>query len=138
MLPPTPAQDAYTSTLFKLHRKFAESQGAWWVLSAKYGWLWPDTPIEDYDQKFRPEQLHQLCSLTPEFRHLRLSNRAAAMMSVYRARTGQDIKRVILLGGWLYRDIAKRELRHFGLTIDEPFAGLDLFQTMKALKSAQA
>jgi hypothetical protein len=138
MLPPTSAQDAYTSTLFRLHRRFAESRGAcWWILSAKYGWLWPDTPIEDYDRKFTADQLNQVCSLTRDFDHLRWSNRAAAMLSTYRDRTGIRIDRVVLLGGWLYREVAKRELRNLGLTIEEPFAGLDLFQTMKALKGAQ-
>src|SRR5947209_8592142 len=49
----TPAKDAYISPVFKLHRRYAESLGAEWrILSAWYGFLHPDQPIEDYGAQF--------------------------------------------------------------------------------------
>ncbi len=50
---PTPAKEAYVGAPFKVNREFAEASGArWLILSAKYGFLDPDTPIEDYDKAF--------------------------------------------------------------------------------------
>ncbi len=45
-----PAQDIYTSTLWRHRREYAESHGCpWYILSAKHGLLAPDTWIEPYD-----------------------------------------------------------------------------------------
>jgi hypothetical protein len=42
----TPAQDAYTSSLFTKSRRYAERfADRWLVLSAKYGFIEPDFPI---------------------------------------------------------------------------------------------
>ncbi|WAI01364.1 DUF6884 domain-containing protein [Methanogenium organophilum] len=47
------AKDAYTSTFFRLNRDYAYNFGDRWViLSAKYGFIDPDTMIEDYDISF--------------------------------------------------------------------------------------
>ena len=46
-----PARDLYTSSLFHKMRSYAQMQaGAWFILSAKYGLLHPDTVIEPYEQ----------------------------------------------------------------------------------------
>lgn len=45
-----PARELYDSTYFEKKREFAdELTDEWWILSAKYGVLDPDTVIEDYD-----------------------------------------------------------------------------------------
>ncbi len=43
---PTPARDAYTGPPFTVNRHYAERFGKRWViLSAKYGFVWPDDEI---------------------------------------------------------------------------------------------
>ena len=46
-----PAKDAYTSSLFRLCRAYAEKYypGRWVIISAKYGLLDPSTLIANYD-----------------------------------------------------------------------------------------
>lgn len=45
-----PARDLYQSDLFVKSKEFAERAGsAWYVLSARYGLVHPDTVIEPYD-----------------------------------------------------------------------------------------
>ena len=45
-----PAQDVYTSTLWKYRQAYAVSHGRlWYILSAKHGLLAPSTWIERYD-----------------------------------------------------------------------------------------
>jgi hypothetical protein len=45
-----PAQDLYTSPLFRKSRAYAESTGVpWFVLSAKHGLVGPETVLEPYD-----------------------------------------------------------------------------------------
>ena len=45
-----PAQDLYTSPLFRKSRAYAESTGiAWFVLSAKHGLVGPEAVLEPYD-----------------------------------------------------------------------------------------
>jgi cytoplasmic iron level regulating protein YaaA (DUF328/UPF0246 family) len=51
-----PAKDAYTGGLFRLCRHYAETfyPDRWLILSAKYGLVLPDEPIEKYDVSFKP------------------------------------------------------------------------------------
>lgn len=47
---PLPARDLYRSELWRRRRAFAEASGRpWWVLSAEYGLVLPDTVIAPYD-----------------------------------------------------------------------------------------
>jgi uncharacterized protein DUF6884 len=46
-----PAMDFYISDLFRKRRAYAEASGhAWFVLSAKYGLVRPDTMLDQYDE----------------------------------------------------------------------------------------
>lgn len=48
---PCAAKDLYESTLFRAQREYAETVAQYWfILSAKYGLLTPDTKIEPYEQ----------------------------------------------------------------------------------------
>lgn len=50
---PTAARDAYVSPYFKKNRAYAERFADQWViLSAKYGFLQPDTKIQNYNVTF--------------------------------------------------------------------------------------
>ena len=44
-----PAADKYDSTYFALKRAYAETHDDWYILSAKYGLIKPETLIDDYD-----------------------------------------------------------------------------------------
>ena len=49
-----PAQDLYTSPLFKKSRTWAEINcDKWFVLSAKYGLVSPNTPLKPYGETLR-------------------------------------------------------------------------------------
>lgn len=46
-----PARNLYTSTLFKLARRYAETQAKWWyILSARHGLVRPSDCLEPYDE----------------------------------------------------------------------------------------
>ena len=123
---PTPAKDAYISSVFKLYRKYAESVGTdWRILSAWYGFLHPEYAIEDYDARFHESDLHaenwwRLKGLWQQARRL------------------PQCEQVVLLGGTLYRQIMKKALEGVYLPreITEPFAGLSVGRTMCALKKS--
>jgi hypothetical protein len=114
--------------LFRLHRRYAEAFGSEWrILSAWYGITHPDQLIEDYDARFRASDLHpdNWWRITEMFRQAR-------------ALGGFD--RLVLLRGSLYCEIARRAFEGVFLPeqVSEPFAGMDLFRTLRALKLAVA
>ena len=52
---PMPARDAYTGQAFRFARHYLERRRLkWCILSAWYGFIWPDTLIESYDVKMEP------------------------------------------------------------------------------------
>lgn len=57
------AKDLYTSPWFKLARSYVESQpnSSWVILSAKFGFVWPDQELAPYDQtlSWESKQRHQ-------------------------------------------------------------------------------
>ena len=64
------AGDIYQSDLFLKSRAWAEREGnAWGILSAKYGVLAPDQPIEDYDvtlNEMPAEKRREWCDMVRE------------------------------------------------------------------------
>jgi hypothetical protein len=94
------AQDAYTSPLFRLHRRYAE----------------------EFARKFSHSDLN----------HSRIEYMRSQAMSI------PIFERVILLGGFIYRQVALKALSGIYLKneIAEPFSGLDLLQTIRGLKLA--
>ena len=57
-----PAGEKYDSTYFALKRDYAEARDDWYILSAKYGLIKPETLIDDYDVSVgdgvSPDQWH--------------------------------------------------------------------------------
>ena len=52
-----PAKDAYTSPYFQKNRLYAEKTcDQWVILSAKYGFLFPNDKIEDYNVTFKSKK----------------------------------------------------------------------------------
>ena len=51
------AEDAYTGTFFKINKEFASTFGDnWIILSAKYGFIFPQIMIENYDISFNDKR----------------------------------------------------------------------------------
>src|SRR5680860_1607691 len=61
---PAKAEDAYTGTLFRLNREYAEKYGdRWLILSAKYGFVPPEFEIpESYDVAFNKKRTNPIGS----------------------------------------------------------------------------
>lgn len=115
-----PAREAYMGQAFRFSRDAVERRGApYFILSAHYGLLAPDSVIENYNVKMSPlspgdqwdtcfdnvtdDQLHQL--------------RAA--------------DRVVVLGSRLYADAAAVLLRR---PVEAPLAGLPIGRMLNALR----
>lgn len=116
------ARDAYTSSLFRLSRRYAERSGDRWVIvSAKYGLLNPtDLVPGPYNVSFLNQATHPVCTET--------------LQSQYRELGLDQYERCIALGGKEYRARLRAAIPSDRLEF--PFAGLSLGYTMQALKRA--
>jgi hypothetical protein len=57
---PAKAKDVYDSTLFRSQRAFAECMSDdWYILSAKFGLLHPETEIGPYEQTLKNARSHE-------------------------------------------------------------------------------
>jgi hypothetical protein len=121
---PTAAADAYTGGPFTLNRKYAERFGDEWViLSAKYGFLRPADPVPGpYNVTFKRRSSRPVESAT------------------LRRQVGEfglsGFDEVVGLGGKDYRLALEEAFRDSGVAVRFPFAGLNLFQMMRATKQA--
>lgn len=117
---PVLARFAYCSTLFKVNRAYAEKVGTdWIILSAKYGFIPPDFEVPGpYEVSFKLPDTNPI-SLS----HLR---KQVTRLPYY--------DRIIGLGGAEYRE--RIEQAFAPLNVDFPFAGLDMFAAVTAVKQA--
>lgn len=110
-----PARDLYISEWFRRARAYAEAFGdRWYILSAKYGLLEPETRIEPYDQT--------LSALSRTAR----AEWGSATAGQIRAVLGSRPVTLQMLAGRGYRDPLLPHLA--GYTIDVPMAGLGIGQ----------
>jgi len=119
----TPANEAYTSQLFKAYCLYAQTFGTEWrIVSAKYGIVHPEQLIENYDCKFDASYLDP-------------QNWWRLQGMVLQARALPNCERLILLGGYLYRSIMRKVFAGIYLPseIVEPFAKCDLPATIRRL-----
>ncbi len=120
-----PAKDAYIGPAFVVNREYAQKRGdPWVILSAKYGFLWPDDPVADYDVTFsKPE--------TNPISVSELRNQA-------RQRRLLGYPHVIVLAGSEY---AKRVVQVFagtGARVECPVAGLRYGESLQEVKKMTA
>jgi hypothetical protein len=121
--PPTPARDAYTGAPFTVNRGYAEAfADRWMVLSAKYGFIDPDFPVEDYNYSFK----HASPKLVPD----------AILRWQVKAHGLGDFDDVIVIGGSHYRERAERAFAGTRARLHVPFAGLRQGEMMAAVKRA--
>lgn len=121
---PTPAKDAYVGTPFKVNRQYAERVGdSWVVLSAKYGLLRPDDPVDGpYDVTFNRRGSGPIESET-------IREQALAL--------GLDgYERVVGLGGAEDRRVLKEAFAGLGPRLEFPFGGTPLGEALRATKLA--
>jgi len=122
-LGPTKARDAYVGPLFRACRRYAEAFYAnnWFILSAKYGFLNPDTLICNYDTTFASRGA---VGTIPD-----------DQLRTQFANTLMEYDVIVSLAGSAYNS------RLAGLLLDKhtlklPLAALPLFDRMKWLKRA--
>lgn len=121
---PTPAQDAYISSYFKVNRGFAEHFAEHWlILSAKYGFIAPDFMIPGpYEITFK----HPGSGSIPSDRLL-----AQARDMGLRA-----WKRILAIGGAEYLERIRNAFAALGIRVCCPFQGLSMGRSMSAAKRA--
>ena len=114
------AQDAYTGQCFKLARRWCSAHRVkWCILSGFYGFLWPDTQIEFYDQKMEPLDERDFM----------------AFDAIKQKQYGRlwTATRVIVLGSRLYADGVAGLLER---KVEAPLAGLPIGKMLASLSRA--
>lgn len=116
-----PARDAYTSSLFKLCRRYAEvlAEDQWVILSAKYGFLNPTEMISNYNKAFGKDP----------------DSISAADLRKQWHQKHPHVRRVISLGSRAYSERLMASLPP-AVQVETPLAKLNLFQRTAWLKSA--
>jgi len=120
-LGPTPAREAYTGAPFKVNREYAESVADRWViLSAKYGFIEPTTPITQYEVTFKKKNTHPISAL--------MLREQVADLGLLR------FDEVIALGGKEYRSVVEDAFAGTAVKLMFPFSGLTVGRAMRAVK----
>lgn len=105
-----PAQDLYTSAWFRKARGYAEAAGGpWFILSAQYGLVAPDTLLEPYELTLNDMGVAERRRWT-----------ATVMAQLGPLLTPQQP--VILLAGGRYREFLSPELEALGSEVQTPLA----------------
>ena len=118
---PAPAKELYVSALFCKIRAYVEHIGQpWFILSAQYGLVHPDTVIEPYD-----------CTLNG----MRTAGRrkwASEVLAQLTPRLG-TADSVTFFAGQRYREFLEQPLRTRGLIVDVPMHGLRIGEQLRWL-----
>lgn len=103
------SQDLYMpSGYFKAQRRYAEAHGdKWFILSAEYGLLRPKQVIESYDKHMSDQD-------DPRY-YERLAYQAQYLADHH--------EKAEVIAGSDYADVIVPLLRHYGMTVETPFAG---------------
>jgi cytoplasmic iron level regulating protein YaaA (DUF328/UPF0246 family) len=124
-LGPTPAEEAYTGAPFKVNREYAETIGdRWIILSAKYGFIEPRAPIEQYEVTFKRKTTNPVSVVTIRKQLVDLGL--------------LEFDRVVVLGGKEYRKVVEEAFAHTAAELTFPFSGLSLGKAMHSAKLAIA
>ena len=127
-----PTKDAYISPYFKKMRAFAEKHGKrWGVLSGKYGFLLPDTKIENYDTSFAHSSY---VSSTSE--PISLDEIKEKLRTDKKLRNGLDLDKIttcVVLGGDAYMKVVKESFSEYQVEVIDPLKGLSFGEKLKWL-----
>lgn len=122
-LTPKPAEEFYTSDWFSKARRYVESTGSrWFVLSAKYGLVAPDTVLEPYEKTLKT---------------MPVADRRRWAKGVFEdlLKVAPDLEAVTFLAGVTYREFLAGHLSQRGVAIEVPMEGLAFGQQLAWLGS---
>lgn len=118
---PTAARNAYAGQAFTMLRDRLESAGQrWCILSGFYGFVWPTTIIEHYEQKMEP--VTEDTQWDDCFGHI--TNRQYATL--------MTAERVVVLGSALYATAASVLLKR---PVSAPLAGLTIGRMLQRISA---
>jgi hypothetical protein len=121
----TPAGVAYTSTLFRKSRDYAQRYGeAWLVFSAKYGFMRPHELIENYNETFKNGGPNLV---TVERLREQVSEKALHLFS-----------RIIVLGGRAHVDRVRLAFGGQNVQILDPMEGKPIGKRLHWLKNPES
>ena len=111
---PVQAKDLYTSPWYCKARACVEALGCpWYILSAKYGLVDPNTTIEPYEKTLNTMRKGERREWT--------SGVLEALDPIL-----SDVKSVTILAGKAYREFLEPELHGRGITINVPMEGMGI------------
>ncbi len=117
-----PARDLYISDWFRKASAYATRVAdEWYILSAKYGLVAPDTVIEPYD-----ETLNRMPAAARRAWAERVSKELSQVL-----RPGDQ---VMLLAGIKYRENLIGPIREMGCSVEIPMEGLGIGKQLRWLK----
>jgi len=121
---PTRARDAYTGIPYKTYREYAERfSDKWVILSAKHGFLEPDSIIpEDYNVTFEDPLTNPISTLE--------------LAKQVRQNDLDKYDLVIVLGGRSYTNAVSQAFSGSRVLIKKPLEGLRLGYSVQAVKNA--
>lgn len=142
------AEQAYCSPLFEKSKRWAEQRGLdYAILSAKYGLIWPDEQIEDYDltinELSKRDKMRWGKEAIDEIHEWRLKRgdlRRAEVKGMWPP--AKPSAEIIMLSGQAYTEPIKNEIQLYTLqtrnkgerpVINEPLAGLQVGERLKEL-----
>ena len=119
---PCKARDMYVSPLFRGRVRWAESHGLpWYILSAKYGFLEPDTPIFPYDETLNGKSDLEIRNWSKK-----------VCIAMERQGLIHRGDKCVALAGANYLRYLKRRYR-----IHNPMEGISLFRQIAAFRKAE-
>lgn len=106
---PIKASEAYISNYFVANKRFAlVSKCDWMILSAKYGFLYPDDEIYNYDMTFKSKSYISDEVLSQQVKEKNL----------------HAYSKIIVLGGKAYRDRVQKVFANTNIRIVFPITGI--------------
>lgn len=115
------AEYAYIGSPFKVNKEFAEKfADHWMILSARYGFIDPDTLIEDYEETF----------LKPGINTVKIET----LIHQIKDKDLLGFRRIIILGGKAYQEITSKAFDYYGLKVEFPTKGMPIGKSMGFIK----
>ena len=117
-----PAGELYVSEWFKKARAFVQAQGAqWFILSAEYGLLAPDTVVAPYEKTLNRMSVNERKAWAT-----RVMRQMDALLP--------PSDRVVLLAGARYREFLMEYLKKRASAVELPMEGLKIGEQLRWLK----
>lgn len=118
---PAAAKDLYISDLFSKARSYIESTGApWFILSAKYGLISPESVIAPYDLTLNKMAIAD---------RRQWADRVLDQLD----KQGLDPQRIVMLAGARYREFLTPALKTMGVEVYVPMEGLRIGEQLRWL-----